>query len=72
MQTIETTATVTPDGTLVVAVPPTVTPGPHRVVIVIEEALLDTTPLALRPIPLPTWPPDATFRREEVYGDDAR
>ncbi len=72
MQTIETTATVTPDGTLVVTVPPTIAPGAHRVVIVIEETLVDTTPLILRPIPLTNWPPEATFCREEIYGDDAR
>lgn len=39
MHTIETTATVMPDGTLIVPLPNTITPGPHRVVVVIEEAL---------------------------------
>ncbi len=28
--------------------------------------------IRLRPLRLGSWPPDATFRREEIYGDDAR
>jgi hypothetical protein len=39
MHTIETTATVMPNGTLIVPLPSTIVPGPHRVVVVIEEAL---------------------------------
>ncbi len=37
MKTIETTATVGPDGTLTVRVPPEVPPGQHPVVLVTEE-----------------------------------
>ena len=76
MQTIGTTATVTPDGTLTVSVPTTMRPGVHRVVVVIEETT--AAPAArgeaidLRPVSLPGWPDDATFRREELYGDDGR
>ena len=78
MQTIETTATVLPDGTLTVSVPPTIAPGVHRVVVVIEESTAPTglepqgEAIDLRPLPLPGWPDDATFRREELYGDDGR
>ncbi len=78
MQTIETTATVLPDGTLTVSVPPTIAPGVHRVVVVIEEATAAAGPepqgeaIDLRPLSLPGWPDDATFRREELYGDDGR
>jgi len=78
MQTIETTATVLPDGTLTVSVPRTIAPGVHRVVAVIEEATAAAGPgtqgeaIDLRPLPLPGWPDDATFRREELYGDDSR
>lgn len=78
MQTIETTATVLPDGTLTVSVPPTIVPGVHRVVVVIEETTAAVGPVPqkeaidLRPLPLPAWPDDATFRREELYGDDGR
>ena len=28
--------------------------------------------IRLRPVRLAGWPADATFRREEIYGDDAR
>ncbi len=28
--------------------------------------------IRLRPVRLVGWPADATFRREEIYGDDAR
>jgi hypothetical protein len=44
MRTIETQATITEDGTLIIAVPRDLTPGPHRVVVVIDEA-----PATLRP-----------------------
>ena len=37
MRTIETTATVTPDGVLMANVPPDLAPGTHRVVLVIDE-----------------------------------
>ena len=37
MRTIETTATVAPDGTLTVQVPPDVMPGMHRIVLVIND-----------------------------------
>ncbi len=78
MHTIETTATVTEDGKLTIVVPPKVAPGAHRVVVVIEEGVTHEAhpgahePIALRPLPLPAWPDDATFRREEIYGDDGR
>ncbi len=37
MRTFETTANVSLDGTLVAQVPPDVSPGEHRIVVVIEE-----------------------------------
>jgi hypothetical protein len=37
MRTIETQATITEDGTLIVPVPRDLAPGPHRVVVVIDE-----------------------------------
>ena len=36
MRTIETTATITAEGTLTVQVPPDIPPGPHHVVVLIE------------------------------------
>jgi hypothetical protein len=41
MRTIETTATVSPEGMLVVQVPSDIPPGDHRVVLVIEEQPTD-------------------------------
>ncbi len=41
MLRIETIATVTKDGTLSVKAPPDVSPGPHRVVIKIDEGLAE-------------------------------
>jgi hypothetical protein len=38
MRTIETQATITEDGNLIVPVPRDLLPGPHRVVVVIDEA----------------------------------
>ena len=75
MRAIETTATVTEDGKLTVQMPPGVPPGEHRVVVVIDE---QPSPSGASDLPdLPAWPwhgwpADATFRREDLYGDDGR
>jgi hypothetical protein len=42
MLTIETIATVKPDGTLIAKAPAHATPGKHRVVIALDETPLDT------------------------------
>jgi hypothetical protein len=75
MRTIETTATVAPDGTLIVQVPPDVTPGTHQIVLVIDdwsreapESQLDAFPV----ISVGAWPPDLSLRREDIYGDTGR
>jgi hypothetical protein len=39
MRTIETQATITEDGTLIISVPRDLTPGKHRVVAVIDETV---------------------------------
>ena len=46
MRTIEVTARVNEDGTLTVRVPPDVTPGEHRVVLVIEEQVARAATIA--------------------------
>ena len=76
MRTIEATATVRPDGTLVVPVPRDVAPGRHRVVVVIGDAE-ETVERATEPLQIPThdvgpWPEGLTLRREDMYGDDGR
>lgn len=78
MRTIETTATITPDGTLMAQVPSDVAPGQHRIVLVIDpeadETLVRTPkpPLEFHVSPWEGWPTDSTFRREDIYGADGR
>ena len=76
MKTFETTGTVTAQGTMTVAVPGTLGPGTYHVVLVLDEQP-DTFPasgapqrLSLPAWPWNAWPSDATFRREDIYGDD--
>lgn len=72
MRTIETRATVRPDGTLVANVPPDVAPGEHRVVLVLEDtATAPSSTLDLPIFDLGSWP-DGSLRREDLYGDDGR
>jgi hypothetical protein len=71
MHTVETTATVAPDGTLTVQVPLDVMPGTHRIVLVIDEShepqgrQLDAFPV----VSVGAWPSDLSLRREDMYGD---
>jgi hypothetical protein len=37
VRTVETTATITPDGSLTVQVPPDIMPGTHQIVLVIDD-----------------------------------
>ena len=75
MRTIETQATVTPDGTLTIHLPPDVPPGKHRIVLKIDEPPVTGSPRA--PLDLPIhdcgpWPKQFSLRREELYGDNGR
>ncbi len=77
MKTIETEVVVSPDGTAVIQLqlPADLPRGKHRAVVVVEEqptAAVETAaaPLDLIPLPLPGWPKDSTFRREDLYADD--
>ena len=75
MKTIDTTATVTDDNTLTVKVTPDISPGQHRVVLVIDERPAPTRmrPLSSFPvISVGEWPEDLSLRREDMYGDDGR
>jgi hypothetical protein len=70
MRTIETTATIREDGTLTVAVPADIGPGDHRIVVVIDDALLAPLPAPLSPLPVREygpWPTDLALRREDLY-----
>jgi hypothetical protein len=73
MRTIETTVNVTEDGTLTISLPPDVTPGLHRVVVVIEglssvDEELDDFPLH----DIGGWPADLPLKREDLYDDRGR
>jgi len=72
VRTIETTATVGPDGTLTARVPPEVPPGQHRVVVVIEEEWRGEETTELFDFPahnVGPWPEGLSLRREDMYGD---
>ena len=78
MITVEAISEVAQDQTLKIELPKSVTPGPHRVVVVIEESSLDLAqrkpagPLRLTKLHLKAWPEDSSFRREDMYGDTGR
>jgi hypothetical protein len=77
MQVIETQATVSPEGelTVQVRVPATIKPGPHRVIVVLEEtanAPEPVQPLTLPRLPVTSWPADLSLRREDLYDDSGR
>jgi len=73
MRTIEATATIHPDRTLTVQVPPDITPGEHHIVVIIDEQ--PTVPVPRPPLQFAAYPvgltaPERTFRREELYDDE--
>lgn len=79
MITIDTVANVTGDQMVSIPLPRRVLPGPHRVVLVIDEAAAEppavpspSEPLSLRMLQMAGWPQGSTFRREEIYGDAGR
>lgn len=72
MRTIETTATITEDGQLILQVPPDLAPGQHRVVVVIDEQsapIPQRSSLQFSAYPVGLASPTLTFRREDLYGD---
>ena len=75
MRTIETTATITAEGTLTVHVPPDIPPGPHYVVVVIDDRPAMPEAQQLHDIPVlhvGAWPVYLSLRREDMYGDEGR
>jgi hypothetical protein len=76
MRTIETIATVTPEHTLTIQLPPDIPPGDCRVVVVLENGKPGETaqplPFGIRPYNIGLVDPNNTFRREDMYGDDGR
>jgi len=74
MKTIETVLTVDERGMATVRMPPDVSPGEHKVVMVIEETRRKKSPLTFSSHDVGPWPfgPEETFRREDLYDDDGR
>lgn len=80
MTVLETRALVADDGELriVAQAPPDVPPGTHRAILVIEDETrpprqeMSRDPLRLKLLDLSAWPANASFRREDLYGDDGR
>ncbi len=74
LRSIETTATVEEDGTVTLRLPPSVPPGVHRVVLVIEEDEAPSPrvrpPLTFSRYPVGFTDPTFTARREEIYDDE--
>jgi len=72
MKTIEITATVTAERTLIVPLPLDLSPGEHRIVVVIDEKPIAShrgQPLRLSAYPVGLVTENMTFRREDLYGD---
>jgi len=74
MRTIETIVTVDEQGMAMLRMPPDVTPGEHKVVVVIDEATKLRAPLVFSSHDVGPWPlgPGETFGREDLYGEDDR
>jgi hypothetical protein len=75
MRTVETIATVTPDSSLTVRVPLDVTPGTHRIVLVIDDESREARERWLGAFPVVSvgaWPADVSLHREDMYGDSGR
>ena len=75
MRPIEMTAEVGEDRKLVVQLPSDVPPGPHRVVVVVEEQPAERPKresLTFSAYDVELVDPSCTFRREDLYGDDGR
>ncbi len=75
MKTIECNVLVDEDRKTVVQLPAEISPGQHRLVVVIDEPAQqpDGDPLEGFPtIKLDHWPEDLSLRREDMYGDDGR
>jgi hypothetical protein len=69
MRTIETTATITAEGTLTVQVPPDIPPGSHHIVVWIDDQ--PGRPEARQRHDFPVmhvgaWPADLSLRREDM------
>ena len=75
MRTIETKGIVDADGQLSVRVPEDITPGEHRVVVVIDEEAAQSQvmdPADWPVIHIESWPENLSLRREDMYDERGR
>ena len=75
MKTLEADGIVTPDGRLSVHIPFAITPGKHRVVVVIDEQPISSSDRVLEDFPVidvGAWPEDLSLRREDLYDEFGR
>jgi len=73
--TIEAIATVTSEGKVTIQLPPTIPPGEHKLVLMIDEGSAverKRPPLDFPVIHVADWPENLSLRREDMYGDDGR
>lgn len=70
---VKLTLHVRADGKIDVDAPTRLPPGDHEAVVDLPEVSDSSTPqLDDFPISHTPWDPTATFRREDIYGDDGR
>jgi hypothetical protein len=75
MKTIETTVTVTPERKITLQLPDDVSPGLHRVVLVLENQPPVQTKRAPLVFPIDhygPWPDALSLRREDLYDESGR
>jgi hypothetical protein len=73
MITLELTATVTKEGLLAIEVPTSITPGKHKVIMIIDEKAEAANKKFLEDFPVHnvgSWPNDISLRREDIYSDE--
>ena len=75
MKIIDTTILVTPDGTVTLQLPEDISPGEHRIVVVIDEQPImkgKRPPLKFPAYPVGLVVDDVRLRREYFYDDQGR
>ena len=72
MRTIETTVVIDENHRASIDFPADVLPGPHRVVLTIEEEVPVRPPLTFSAHDVGPWPEGFTVSREQIYDDSGR
>jgi hypothetical protein len=75
MKTIETTGNVSQDRMMIIRVPQDITPGEHKVVVVIDENVQKLEKKAEFDLPahdFGPWPEGLSLRREDMYDGNGR